>query len=190
MITHIKRLKESLTVLQLLAGALPSNDTKFSNNYSDIEECLSKLIDSLINDVKKYLKFEPENSDCVIQIANKYEQIFQIYEAAEIIQMTDFAACSQKIFDRYDSDHDGNLTSGELKPWYDLLAAARADLALTSDDYYYWFAAIGQNQDGSITTDKLAAYLASINFTESDSNLKKDVGAYWIKSIKKTLLKI
>jgi hypothetical protein len=110
MITHIKRLKESLTVLQLLAGALPSNDAKFSNKYSDIGECFSKLIDSLINDVKKYLKFEPENSDCVIQIANKYEQIFQIYEAAEIIKV--------------------------------------------------------------------------------DSNLKKDVGADWIESIKKTLLKI
>ncbi len=76
MIFHIKRLKESLTVLQLLAGAFPSNDDKFSNNYSDIGECFSKLIDSLNNDVKKYLKFEPKNYDCVIQIANKYEQIF------------------------------------------------------------------------------------------------------------------
>ena len=80
--------------------------------------------------------------------------------------MTDFAAAAQKIFDQYDSDHDGNLTSVELKPWYDNLAAARADLALTSDGYYVWFAVIDQNQDGSIATDELAAYLASINYTE------------------------
>jgi hypothetical protein len=87
MITHIKRLKESLTVLQLLSGALPNNETKFSNNYSDIGESFSKLIDSLIYEVKKYLKFEPKNYDCIIQIANKYEQIVQIYEAAEIINV-------------------------------------------------------------------------------------------------------
>ena len=79
--------------------------------------------------------------------------------------MTDFHAVAQSIFDQYDSDHDGNLTSGELKPWYDVLAAARADLSLTSDGYYAWFAAIDQNQDGSITVDELSTYLQSINYS-------------------------
>ena len=80
--------------------------------------------------------------------------------------MTDFNALAQSIFDKYDSDHDGNLTSGELRPWFDALAAARADLNLTSDGYYAWFAEIDKNQDGSITTDELAGYLASINYSE------------------------
>ena len=79
--------------------------------------------------------------------------------------MSDFTAASQKIFDQYDSDHDGNLTVHELRPWYDELVAARADLALTSDGYYAWFAAIDKNEDGSIATDELAAYLESINYT-------------------------
>ena len=73
--------------------------------------------------------------------------------------MTDYAAIAKSIFDQYDSDHDGNLTSGELKPWYDTLAAARADLNLTSDGYYAWFAVIDKNEDGSIATDELADYL-------------------------------
>ena len=59
--------------------------------------------------------------------------------------MTDFAAAAQKLFDQYDSDKDGNLTTQELKPFYDELAAARADLNLTSDGYYAWFAAIDLN---------------------------------------------
>ena len=80
--------------------------------------------------------------------------------------MTDFKAVAQSIFDKFDSDHDGNLTSGELKPWYDILAASRADLALTSDGYYAWFAVIDQNQDGSIAVDELAAYLQSINYSQ------------------------
>ena len=80
--------------------------------------------------------------------------------------MTDFNALAQSIFDKYDSDHDGNLTSGELRPWFDALAAARADHNLTSDGYYAWFAEIDKNQDGSITTDELAGYLASINYSE------------------------
>ena len=79
--------------------------------------------------------------------------------------MSDFTAASQKIFDQYDSDHDGNLTMQELRPWYDELVAARADLALTSDGYYAWFAAIDKSEDGSIATDELAAYLESINYT-------------------------
>ena len=79
--------------------------------------------------------------------------------------MSDFTAASQKIFDQYDSDHDGNLTMQELRPWYDELVAARADLALTSDGYSAWFAAIDKNEDGSIATDELAAYLESINYT-------------------------
>ena len=79
--------------------------------------------------------------------------------------MSDFTAASQKIFDQYDSDHDGNLTMQELRPWYDELVAARADLALTSDGYYAWFAAINNSEDGSIATDELAAYLESINYT-------------------------
>ena len=53
----------------------------------------------------------------------------------------------------------------ELRPWYDELVAARADLALTSDGYYAWFAVIDKNEDGSIATDELAAYLESINYT-------------------------
>ena len=79
--------------------------------------------------------------------------------------MSDFSAAAQKIFDQYDSDHDGNLTMHELRPWYDELVAARADLALTSDGYYAWFAVIDKNEDGSIATDELAAYLESINYT-------------------------
>ena len=51
--------------------------------------------------------------------------------------MSDFTALSQKIFDQYDSDHDGNLTMHELRPWFDELVAARADFALTSDGYYF-----------------------------------------------------
>ena len=80
--------------------------------------------------------------------------------------MTDFNAIAHSIFEKYDSDHDGNLTSGELRPWYDALTAARPDLNLTSDGYYAWFADIDKNQDGSITTDELAGYLTSINYSQ------------------------
>ena len=80
--------------------------------------------------------------------------------------MTDYAAVAQSIFDQFDADHDGQLTSGELKPWYDILAAARADLGLTSDGYYAWFAVMDANQDGSISADELAGYLQSINYTQ------------------------
>jgi Ca2+-binding EF-hand superfamily protein len=79
--------------------------------------------------------------------------------------MTDYTAIATAIFGQYDSDHDGNLTSHELRPWYDALLASRPDLGLTSDGYYVWFADIDKNQDGSIATDELAAYLASINYT-------------------------
>ena len=79
--------------------------------------------------------------------------------------MTDFNAVAQKIFDQYDSNHDGNLTSDELKPWYDELVAARGDLGLSNEGYAAWFAAIDKNADGSIATDELAAYLESINFS-------------------------
>ena len=79
--------------------------------------------------------------------------------------MTDFAAAAQKIFEQYDSDHDGNLTTEELKPFFDQLAAARADLSLTSDGYNAWFAAIDLNGDGSVSLEEVTAYLASINYT-------------------------
>jgi Ca2+-binding EF-hand superfamily protein len=79
--------------------------------------------------------------------------------------MTDYAATAQKIFDQYDSDKDGNLTTMELKPFYDQLAAARADLNLTSDGFYAWFATIDLNQDGSVSLEEVTAYLASINYT-------------------------
>lgn len=79
--------------------------------------------------------------------------------------MTDFSAIAHSVFDKYDSDHDGILTSAELRPWFDALIASRADLGLTGDSYVAWFSAIDKNQDGSIATDELAAYLASINCT-------------------------
>ena len=59
--------------------------------------------------------------------------------------MTDHHAVAQSIFDQFDSDHDGILTSVELKPWYDILAAARADLSLTSDGYDAWFGVMDTN---------------------------------------------
>ena len=80
--------------------------------------------------------------------------------------MADHTAQAQSIFDQFDSDHDGSLTSGELKPWYDILAASRPDLALNSDGYYAWFAVMDANQDGSISVDELAGYLQSINYTQ------------------------
>ena len=80
--------------------------------------------------------------------------------------MADHKALAQSIFDQFDSDHDGNLTSGELKPWFDILAASRPDLNLTSDGYYEWFAIMDANQDGSISVDELAGYLQTINYTQ------------------------
>ena len=80
--------------------------------------------------------------------------------------MADHTAQAQSIFDQFDSDHDGSLTSGELKPWYDILTASRPDHALTSDGYYAWFAVMDANQDGSISVDELAGYLQSINYTQ------------------------
>ena len=80
--------------------------------------------------------------------------------------MADHTAQAQSIFDQFDSDHDGSLTSGELKPWYDTLAASRPDLGLNSDGYYAWFAVMDANQDGSISVDELAGYLQSINYTQ------------------------
>ena len=80
--------------------------------------------------------------------------------------MADHTAQAQSIFDQFDSDHDGSLTSGELKHWYDILAASRPDLALTSDGYYAWFAVMDANQDGAISVDELAGYLQSINYTQ------------------------
>ena len=59
--------------------------------------------------------------------------------------MTDHHAVAQSIFDQFDSDHDGILTSVELKPWYDILAAARTDLSLTSDGYESWFGVMDTN---------------------------------------------
>ena len=80
--------------------------------------------------------------------------------------MADHKALAQSIFDQFDSDHDGSLTSGELKPWYDILAASRPDLGLNSDGYYAWFAVMDANEDGSISVDELAAYLQTINYTQ------------------------
>ena len=80
--------------------------------------------------------------------------------------MADHTAQAQSIFDQFDSDHDGSLTSGELKPWYDILATSRPDLGHTSDGYYAWFAVMDANQDGSISVDELAGYLQSINYTQ------------------------
>ena len=80
--------------------------------------------------------------------------------------MADHTAQAQSIFDQFDSDHDGSLTSAELKPWYDILCTSRADLALNNDGYYAWFAVMDANEDGSISVDELAAYLQSINYTQ------------------------
>ena len=80
--------------------------------------------------------------------------------------MADHKALAQSIFDQFDSDHDGNLTSAELKPWFDTLAASRADLSLTSDGFDAWFAVMDANGDGSISVGELAAYLQTINYTQ------------------------
>ena len=61
MINLITRLNDALKVIQLLSGAIPSSNAKTVTNYSDIQASFSKVIETLITDARKYLKFGAEN---------------------------------------------------------------------------------------------------------------------------------
>jgi hypothetical protein len=61
MINLISRLNNALSVIQLLSGAIPNSNAKMATNYSDIQTSFSKVIETLITDVRKYLKFGAED---------------------------------------------------------------------------------------------------------------------------------
>jgi hypothetical protein len=79
--------------------------------------------------------------------------------------MADYAAITAAIFEKHDSDKNGTLEPSEIRPFYDELIAARADLGFTADDFAKWFGSIDENTDGTIAPDELQGYLAGINYT-------------------------
>ncbi len=75
--------------------------------------------------------------------------------------MTDYKAIVAGIFEKYDSDKDGTLSTTELQEFFTQLSATRSDLG----DFASWFAKVDKDGSGTVSAEDLEEFLASIGYT-------------------------